>query len=99
MQLPSTEKQIKGFLGLTGYYINVPTYIEAFEKLKTLINNPPTLRYHDFGKQFTLTTDASNYAIGAVLSQEGHPVCFASRTLNNHERNYPATDKEFLTIL
>lgn len=51
-----------------------PTYREAFEKLKTLISTHPTLRFPDFEKQFTLTTDASNYAIGAVLSQEGHPV-------------------------
>lgn len=122
--LPRTEKQIKSFLGLTGYYrkfvkdyakvaqpitkflkkdtkINMkdPTYIEAFEKLKTLISTHPILRYPDFERQFTLTTDASNYAIGAVLSQEGHPVCYASRTLNNHERNYSATDKEFLAIM
>ena len=119
LELPKTEKQIKSFLGMTGYYrkfvkdyakvaqpitkylkkgakINVkdPTYIEAFEKLKTLISTHPILRYPDFEKHFTLTTDASNYAIGAVLSQEGHPVCYASRTLNNHERNYSATDKE-----
>lgn len=124
LTLPRTEKQIKSFLGLTGYYrkfvrdyakiaqpitkylkkgvkINVrdPTYIEAFEKLKLLITSHPILRYPNFEKQFTVTTDASNYALGAVLSQEGHPICFASRTLNNHERNYSATDKEFLAIL
>lgn len=124
LELPKTERQIKSFLGLTGYYrkfvknyakvaqpitkylkkgarINLkdPTYIEAFEKLRTLISTHPILRYPDFEKEFTLTTDASNYAIGAVLSQEGHPVCYASRTLNNHERNYSATDKEFLAIM
>lgn len=38
-------------------------------------------------------------SVRAVLAQQGHPVCFASRTLNNHERNYSATDKEFLAIL
>lgn len=74
-------------------------YIEAFEKLKNLISTHPILRFPKFDKKFTLTTDASNYALGAVLSQEGHPVCFASRTLNNHERNYSATDKEFLAII
>lgn len=124
LELPRTEKQIKSFLGVTGYYrkfvkdyakvaqpitkylkkdvkINTkdPTYIEAFEKLKMLISSHPILRYPNFDQKFTLTTDASNYAIGAVLSQEGHPVCFASRTLNSHERNYSATDKEFLAIL
>lgn len=81
--------------------INVkdPTYIEAFEKLKQLISSHPILRYPNFEKEFTLTTDASNYAIGAFISQEGHPVCFASRTLNKHEQNYSATDKEFLAIM
>jgi len=122
--LPRTEKQIKSFLGITGYYrkfikdyakvaqpitkylkknvkINLkdPTYVEAFEKLKHLISSHPILRYPNFEKKFTLTTDASNYAIGSVLSQDGHPICFASRTLNNHEKNYSATDKEFLAIL
>lgn len=124
LEIPKTQRQIKSFLGITGYYrkfvrdyakiaqpitkylkkdqkINLhdPNYIEAFEKLKTLIVSHPILRYPNFEKQFTLTTDASNYAIGAVLSQEGHPVFYASRTLNNHERNYSATDKEFLAIM
>ncbi|GBP07762.1 Retrovirus-related Pol polyprotein from transposon 17.6 [Eumeta japonica] len=76
-----------------------PTYIDAFLKLKNLISTHPILRFPNFDKPFTLTTDASNYALGAVLSQEGHPVCYASRTLNDHERNYSATDKEFLAII
>lgn len=45
------------------------------------------------------TTDASDYAIGAVLSQLGHPNCYVSRTLNAHEKNYSTTDKEFLSIV
>jgi len=45
---------------------NDPSYIEAFEKLKTLISNDPFLIYPDFEKKFNLTTDASNYALGAV---------------------------------
>ena len=74
-------------------------YIEAFKKLKLLITSHPILRYSNFEKQFTVTTDESNYALGAVLSQEGHPICFVSRKLNNQERNYSAIDKEFLAIL
>lgn len=48
---------------------------------------------------FTLTTDASNVALGAVLSQSNHPICFASRTLNDHEINYSTTEKELLAIV
>lgn len=84
-----------------GNKINVddPKYIPAFEKLKQLITNYPTLRYPDFHKMFTLTTDASDKAIGAVLSQEGHPISFASRTLNEHERHYSTIEKELLSIV
>lgn len=44
-------------------------------------------------------TDASLNALGAVLQQNGHPICFASRTLNDNDRNYSATEKELLAIV
>ena len=47
----------------------------------------PILAYPNFDKKFVLTTDANNFALGAMLSQEDHPICYASRTLNEHERN------------
>ena len=46
-----------------------PDYVHAFETCKTLLTNDPILQYPDFKKEFNLTTDASNVAIGAVLSQ------------------------------
>ena len=46
---------------------------ESFKILKASLTTAPVLRFPDFKKQFTLTTDASNYGLGAVLSQEGHP--------------------------
>lgn len=122
--LPKTEREIKSFLGLVGYYrkfiqdfakiakpmtkylkkgnkINITDieFISAYNKFKTLLVNDPILKYPDFSKEFTLTTDASNYAIGAVLAQQGHPICFASRTLNQHETNYSVIEKEFLAIV
>lgn len=75
---------------------NDPAYLVAFEKLKDLVTNSPILRYPDFRKKFKVTTDASNFAIGAVLSQEGHPIAYASRTLNKHECNYTTIEKELL---
>lgn len=53
------------------------------------------LQYPDFSKPFVLTTDASNYALGAVLSK---PIAFASRTLTRTEENYSAIEKELLAI-
>lgn len=44
-------------------------YINCFEHCKTLLINDPILQYPDFSQEFLLTTDASNVALGAVLSQ------------------------------
>lgn len=63
----------------------------------------PVLGYPDFGSVFILATDASQCALGAVLSQveEGVeiPIAFASRQLNKAEINYSATEKECLAVI
>lgn len=79
--------------------ITDPEYISAFELCKELLVNAPILAYPDFSKQFTLTTDASNVAIGAVLSQSDRPIAYYSRTLNSAERNYSTIEKELLAIV
>lgn len=56
------------------------------------------MAYPDFKKQFEIT-DASNYAIGCVLQQNGHSISYASRTLNNAEINYSTFKKELLTVI
>ena len=77
-------------------------YEKAFEELKRIMTSELLLTYPDFGKPFILTTDASNVAIGAVLTQlvEGKekPIAYLSRTLSKAEENYSATSKELLAI-
>jgi len=41
----------------------------AFEVLKNKLISAPVLKYPDFSQEFLVTTDASDYAIGVVLSQ------------------------------
>ena len=43
--------------------------LKCFESMKQVISGNDILTYSDFDKPFLITTDASNYAIGAVLSQ------------------------------
>lgn len=78
-------------------------YIESFQKCKELLTNAPLLLYPDFEKTFILTTDASNFAIGAVLSQgsigSDKPIAYASRTLNDAETRYSTIEKELLAIV
>ncbi|CAH2226625.1 jg26952, partial [Pararge aegeria aegeria] len=78
-------------------------YTNCFENCKTLLTNDPILKYPDFDKDFILTTDASNFAIGAVLSQgtigSDKPIAYASRTPNESEINYSTIEKELLAIV
>jgi hypothetical protein len=61
---------------------------EAFNSFKPLLKSKSLLQYPDFTKPFILSTDASNEALGAVLSQGGYlPVAYATRTLTSTERN------------
>jgi hypothetical protein len=76
----------------------------AFEYLRTCLTTKPVVIYPDFNKPFILHTDASNYAIGAVLAQtdennKEHVIAYASRILNQAEVNYTVTEKECLAII
>lgn len=74
--------------------------VMAFNKIKnSLVSNDVMLTFPNFQKEFELTTDASNFALGAVLSQEKKPIMFLSRTLNKTEENYAANEKELLAII
>ncbi|KAL4154336.1 hypothetical protein QTP88_000215 [Uroleucon formosanum] len=75
----------------------------AFEMLKQKLVEAPVLQYPDFERPFILTTDASQFAIGSILSQgtpgQDRPIAYASRTLNKAEQAYSTTEKELLSIV
>ena len=77
---------------------------EAFEKLKSALSSDKVLAFPKFDRPFLVTTDASNIAIGGVISQLDdygieRPICFASRALKKQEKNYSTFHKEALAIL
>lgn len=76
---------------------------KAYDKLKDLLTSAPILQQAQEDKPFFLKTDASSYALGAVLVQgEGvdeHPIEYASRLLNSAEKNYSTTEREALAIV
>ncbi|GFS88613.1 transposon Tf2-9 polyprotein [Trichonephila clavipes] len=75
----------------------------AFQTLKNSLTTPPVLKKEDGTKPYIIRTDASNYALGAVLLQgEGsdeHPIEYASRLLTPAERNYSTTEREALAVV
>jgi hypothetical protein len=74
-------------------------YRWAFEKLKRAVTSAPVLKLPDFERPFEVHTDASDRAIGGVLVQEGHPVAFESRKLNEAEQRYSTHEKEMTAVV
>ena len=76
----------------------------AFVALRTAFTKAPVLKYFDPALPVVLETDASEFALGAVISQrnlegELHPVAFYSRKFTQAEENYEIYDKELLAIV
>jgi transposase InsO family protein len=77
---------------------------QAFESLLKSFTTAPILSYFDPTFPITVETDASDYAMGAILSQTSasdgklHPVAFWSRKFLPAELNYEIHDKELLAI-
>jgi len=76
---------------------------EAFEELKKRFTTAAILSHFYPGRKTVVETDASDFALGCVLSQyQGRrllPGAFHSRKLNSAERNYEIHDKELLAIM
>ena len=73
--------------------------ITAFDQLRMCLTSEPVLAFPDFSKPFVIFTDASDYGLGAVLSQldengKDRPIAYASRHLNKTEQKYSTIEKE-----
>ena len=76
---------------------------EAFDDLKGRLTSTPILAFPSLQKPFILYTDASQFAMGAVLVQEHdrleRAICYASIALSKSQSKYSATRCELLAIL
>jgi len=75
----------------------------AFNTLKQAFTSAPILTYWVPDAQLVVETDASDYALAAILSimtkdNEIHPIAFHSRIFSTPELNYDVHDKELLAI-
>ena len=74
----------------------------AFESLKKQLLSPKILQFPDFKRHFTLITDASKVACGAVLTQRYDdidlPIAFASKAFTKGEANKSTIEQELTAI-
>jgi RNase H-like domain found in reverse transcriptase/Reverse transcriptase (RNA-dependent DNA polymerase) len=77
--------------------------LAAFNLLKQRFTEAPMLRVADESLPYTIETDASKFAYGAVLLQpyngRQHPIAYLSKAFTEPERNYPTHDRELLGII
>ena len=81
----------------------------AFDELRRVITSDSVLMLPNFERDFIVTTDACDYAVGGVLSQmvvneadqanEERPVAYFSRIMKPAETRYSTTEKELLAIV
>uniref|UniRef100_A0A0W0GEF0 RNA-directed DNA polymerase n=1 Tax=Moniliophthora roreri TaxID=221103 RepID=A0A0W0GEF0_MONRR len=76
----------------------------AFNVLKVKFLQQPILQMPDDEKPFIIEADASKWATGAVLKQQGsdgelHPCGYISHAFTATERNYEIYDHELLAIM
>ena len=81
-----------------------PSAQDAFDELKKKFSSSPLLCVYDPSLPCVVESDASDFAIGAVLNQLGddqklRPIAFFSRKLLPAEVNYDVHDKELLSIV
>jgi hypothetical protein len=80
-----------------------PQAQEAFVRLKASLTSPPILAVPSDEASYVLDTDASDFAIGAVLSdiKDGaeRVIAYASRKLSKQEINYCVTRRELLAVV
>ncbi|RVW31950.1 Retrovirus-related Pol polyprotein from transposon 17.6 [Vitis vinifera] len=76
---------------------------KSFEELKQFLTTAPIVRAPNWKLPFEVMCDASDLAMGAVLGkrEDGKPyvIYYASKTLNEAQRNYTTTEKELLAVV
>ena len=80
-------------------YVWVPEHDRAFAAVKQEVSTLGVLRYFDPKAEPVIQTDASLKGLGAVLLQQGQPVCYASKALTETEQRYSSIEREALGLV
>ena len=75
-----------------------PKCEERFQQLKEILNTVPILKISYLDEYFIVCNDvckdACKQGLDGLLTQKYHMVCYESRKLKEHERNYATRDLE-----
>jgi hypothetical protein len=84
-------------------FIFMEECLQSFHTLKKALISTPVIQPPDWHLPFEIMCDASDYAVGAVLSQskdkKHYAIPYASKTLTGPQLNYTTTEKELLAMV
>ena len=103
MPIPENVAAVRRLLGVVTYMVKfVPKLSTIAEPLRRLTHKDSVFEWseeQETKKETTIECDSSEHGLGAVITQEGKPVAYASQTLTSTERNYERIEKEALAIV
>ena len=70
----------------------------CFREIKRTLSEAPCLALPNPARPFVVISDASGFALGGVLLQDGRPIAYESRQLTPAEKNYDAGERELLAV-
>ena len=77
--------------------------LKAFSEQKEKLVSAPIIISPDWNSPFEVMCDASGVALGVVLGQIKnkilHPIYYASKSLNEDQKNYTVTEQELLPVV
>ena len=80
-------------------FMRTPQAQKSFEELKDKLTHAPILVFPSFDKVFEVECDASRVGIGTALIQEGRPLAYFIKKLNDKRQRYLTYDKEFFSMI
>ena len=102
-QIAELTKPLRDLLSAKNQWCWGETQQQAFSTIKEILTTMPTLAHYNPNHETKLSTDASAYGLGAVLTQkqtndQWRPIAYASRALSPTEQRYAQIEKEALGI-